>query len=87
MWGIQIDQHGGPEVLQWRELPEPVAGPGQVVAEVGAAGLNFIDTYQRSGLYQVTLPYVLGLEGAAQSFVPRLTALKQRAMATSAAKK
>jgi NADPH2:quinone reductase len=64
MWGIQIDEHGGPELMQWRELPDPVAGPGQVVAEVGAAGLNFIDTYQRSGLYQVTLPYVLGLEGA-----------------------
>lgn len=64
MWAIQIDEHGGPEVLQWRELPDPVAGPGQVVAEVRAAGLNFIDTYQRSGLYQVTLPHVLGLEGA-----------------------
>jgi NADPH2:quinone reductase len=64
MWGIQIDEHGGPELMQWRELPDPEAGPGQVVAEVGAAGLNFIDTYQRSGLYQVTLPYVLGLEGA-----------------------
>ena len=64
MWAIQIDVHGGPEVLQWRELPDPIAGPGQVVAEVGAAGLNFIDTYQRSGFYQVALPYVLGLEGA-----------------------
>ena len=64
MWGIQIDAQGGPEVLQWRELPDPVAGPGQVVAEVAAAGLNFIDTYQRSGLYQVPLPYVPGLEGA-----------------------
>lgn len=64
MWGIQIDATGGPEVLQWRELPDPIAGPGHVVAEVDAAGLNYIDTYQRSGLYQVALPYVLGLEGA-----------------------
>jgi NADPH2:quinone reductase len=64
MWGIQIDEQGGPEVMAWRELPDPVAGPGQVVVEVGAAGLNFIDTYQRSGLYKVALPYVLGLEGA-----------------------
>jgi NADPH:quinone reductase len=64
MWGIQIDEHGGPEVLNWRALPDPVAGPGQVVAEVAASGLNFIDTYQRSGLYQVALPHVLGLEGA-----------------------
>lgn len=64
MWGIQIDQHGGPEVMVWRELPEPVAGPGQVVVDLAAAGLNYIDTYQRSGLYTVPLPYVLGLEGA-----------------------
>jgi NADPH:quinone reductase len=63
MWGIQIEEQGGPDVLHWRELPDPVAGAGQVVAEVDAAGLNYIDTYQRSGLYQVPLPYVLGLEG------------------------
>lgn len=64
MWGIQIQQQGGPDVLEWRELPEPTAGPGHVVVDVAAAGLNYIDTYQRSGLYQVALPYVLGLEGA-----------------------
>lgn len=64
MWGIQIDAQGGPEVMSWRELPDPVAGDGQVVVELVAAGLNYIDTYQRSGLYQVPLPYVLGLEGA-----------------------
>lgn len=64
MWGIQIDEYGGPEVMRWRELPEPVAGAGQLVVELAAAGLNYIDTYQRTGLYQVALPYVLGLEGA-----------------------
>ena len=64
MWGIQIEEQGGPEVMQWRELPDPVAEPGQVVVDLAAAGLNFIDTYQRSGLYQVPMPYVLGLEGA-----------------------
>jgi NADPH2:quinone reductase len=64
MWGIEITEQGGPEVMAWRELPDPAAGPGQVVVEVGAAGLNYIDTYQRSGLYQVSLPYVLGLEGS-----------------------
>ena len=64
MWGIQIEEQGGPEVMQWAELPEPTAGPNQVVVELGAAGLNYIDTYQRSGLYPVALPYVLGLEGA-----------------------
>jgi len=64
MWAIQIDRPGGPEAMQWRELTDPRVRPGQVVVEVAAAGLNYIDTYQRSGLYPITMPYVLGLEGA-----------------------
>ncbi len=64
MFGIQIERTGGPEVMAWTELPDPVAGPGELVVETGAAGLNYIDTYQRTGLYAVELPYVLGLEGA-----------------------
>jgi NADPH:quinone reductase len=64
MWAIQIDKQGGPEVMEWRELPDPKPGPGDLLVEVAAAGLNYIDTYHRSGLYQVTLPYTLGLEGA-----------------------
>jgi NADPH2:quinone reductase len=64
MWGIQIEAPGGPEVLAWRELPEPEPGENDVIVEVEAAGLNFIDTYQRSGLYEVALPFVPGLEGA-----------------------
>src|SRR4051794_23278695 len=64
MWAIQIDTQGGPEVMQWRELPDPRPGPDDLLVEVAAAGLNYIDTYHRSGLYQVPLPYVLGLEGA-----------------------
>lgn len=64
MKGIQIEEHGGPEVMRWTDVADPTAGPGQLVVELGAAGLNYIDTYQRSGLYNVPLPYVLGLEGA-----------------------
>lgn len=64
MWAIQIDETGGPEVMLWRELDDPVAGEGQVVVDLHAAGLNFIDTYQRSGLYDVPKPWVLGLEGS-----------------------
>ncbi len=64
MWGIQIDECGGPEVMQWRELPEPEPGDDDVIVEVEAAGLNFIDIYQRSGLYDVALPFTPGLEGA-----------------------
>ena len=64
MYGIQIEHTGGPEVMAWTELPDPTAGPGELVVATGAAGLNFIDTYQRTGLYPVEMPYVLGLEGA-----------------------
>ncbi|MGC9163470.1 MAG: quinone oxidoreductase family protein [Thiomonas sp.] len=61
---IQFDQHGGPEVLQWRtvELPEP--GPGQVLLRHEAIGLNFIDVYHRTGLYPQPLPAGLGSEAA-----------------------
>jgi len=64
VWGIQFDVQGDPEVLVWREMPDPSPGPGEVVVELAAAGLNFIDVYHRSGLYPVVLPYVPGLEGA-----------------------
>jgi NADPH2:quinone reductase len=64
MWAVQIDQQGGPEVMEWREVPDPAPGAGDLLVEVAAAGLNYIDTYHRSGLYSVGLPYTLGLEGA-----------------------
>jgi NADPH2:quinone reductase len=55
---------GGPEVLEYTELDPPVPGPDDLVVQLFAAGLNYIDTYQRSGLYPVPLPYTPGLEGA-----------------------
>jgi NADPH:quinone reductase len=61
---IQISSAGGPDVLTPTELPDPAAGPGTLLVEVAAAGVNFIDTYQREGIYPMTLPYVPGLEGA-----------------------
>ncbi len=64
MKAIQIESTGGPEVMNWVEVDEPSAGVGQLVVDVAAAGLNFIDTYQRTGLYPVNLPHVLGMEGA-----------------------
>lgn len=64
MWAIQMDRTGGSDVLEWREVGDPEPGDDQVVVELAAAGLNFIDTYQRSGLYAVPLPYVPGLEGS-----------------------
>ncbi|MCC6438921.1 MAG: quinone oxidoreductase [Acidimicrobiales bacterium] len=64
MRGIRMTSTGGPEVLEYVELDEPAPGPEDVVVELAAAGLNYIDTYQRSGLYPVPLPYTPGLEGA-----------------------
>lgn len=64
MKAIVIEHTGGPEVLEWKDAEEPSAGPGQVVAEVAAAGLNFIDTYHRGGLYPMKFPLIPGVEGA-----------------------
>jgi NADPH2:quinone reductase len=61
---IQISETGGPDVLVPTELPDPRPGPGQLLVDVAAAGVNYIDTYQRDGTYRMTLPYVPGLEGA-----------------------
>lgn len=64
MHAIQVTATGGPEVLLPAELPDPSPGPGQLLVEVAACGVNFIDTYQRSGQYPMTLPFVPGSEGA-----------------------
>jgi len=62
--GISITSVGGPEVLGWTTLPDPVPGPNDLVVELHAAGLNYIDTYHRSGLYPMKLPLTPGMEGA-----------------------
>ncbi|MHB0886395.1 MAG: quinone oxidoreductase family protein [Bacillota bacterium] len=64
MKAIRLHQYGGPEVLQCDEIPIPEPGPGQVRVKFEAIGVNFHDTYTRSGLYQVTLPHTTGIEGA-----------------------
>ena len=64
MKGISIQAVGGPEVLEWVDLAEPAPGPKDIIVEVHAAGLNYIDTYHRSGLYPVPLPFTPGMEGA-----------------------
>ncbi len=61
---IQARQAGGPEALELVELPDPQPGPGELLVEVAAAGVNFIDTYRRSGVYPVSFPHTLGSEGA-----------------------
>ncbi len=64
MRAIVVNELGGPEVMALGEQPEPVAGPGQVVVQVAAAGVNFIDIYRRSGVYKQPVPYIPGSEGA-----------------------
>jgi NADPH2:quinone reductase len=63
-YAIQLDQFGGPEVLVWREIDIPPLQPGMVLVGQQAIGLNFIDTYHRSGLYPLELPAGLGVEAA-----------------------
>ena len=64
MKAIRISQHGGSEVLSLDDIETPEPGDGQVRIAIEAAGVNFIDTYHRTGLYPLDLPLTLGLEGA-----------------------
>lgn len=64
MKAILISQTGGPEVLQYAEVPTPQPKPNEALVKIAAAGVNFIDVYHREGRYPVKLPFVLGQEGA-----------------------
>jgi NADPH2:quinone reductase len=64
MKAVRINQHGGPEVMSYEDTDMPSIEPSDVLVKIEAAGINYIDTYQRSGLYQIPLPATLGLEGA-----------------------
>lgn len=64
MKAMRFEQNGGPEVLALADLPAPEPGANEVLVRHRAIGVNFIDTYQRSGLYKVGLPSGLGLEAA-----------------------
>ena len=61
---IRIHETGGPEVMRWEEVEVGQPGPGEVRVRNTALGLNFIDTYHRTGLYPMPLPTTLGMEGA-----------------------
>lgn len=62
--GIRIHQHGGPEEMVWEEYDIPAPGAGQVRLRHTAVGLNFIDVYQRTGLYKMPMPFIMGNEAA-----------------------
>jgi NADPH2:quinone reductase len=64
MRAVQIQKTGGPDVLEVVDMAQPTAGAGQILVKHAAIGLNFIDTYQRSGLYPLDLPTILGREAS-----------------------
>src|SRR6266481_9831524 len=64
MKAIQVKQTGGPEVMELADLPVPQPKPNEAFVNIAAAGVNFIDVYNREGRYNVPLPFVLGQEGA-----------------------
>ncbi|MFI7702312.1 quinone oxidoreductase family protein [Nonomuraea sp. NPDC049480] len=64
MHAIIVSAQGGPEVLEYVERPDPTPGDGEVVVDVSASGVNFIDIYHRSGAYPLRLPTPIGSEGA-----------------------
>ncbi|MEL7976262.1 quinone oxidoreductase [Isoptericola sp. F-RaC21] len=64
MRAVVAREAGGPEVLEYVERPDPTPGPGELVVRVAAAGVNFIDTYRRAGVYATDYPHVCGVEGS-----------------------
>jgi len=67
MKAIRAHASGGPEVLHYEDVPQPAPGVGQALIKVEAAGVNFIDVYQRKGAYPIPLPFIPGQEAATAS--------------------
>jgi NADPH:quinone reductase len=78
MRAIRVHAAGGPEVLRIEEIPEPTPGAGEALVRVEAVGVNFIEVYQRTGLYPQTYPFTPGGEGAGTVVAvgPGVTAVK-----------
>ena len=66
MQAIVVSEKGGPDALVATEVPDPVPEPGEVVVRVDYAGVNFIDTYKRRGLYPIEVPFIPGEEGGGE---------------------
>ena len=64
MKAVRVHEHGGPEVLRYEDVPDPVPEPNQAVVKIDVAGINFIDIYFRTGLYKTDLPFTDGQEAA-----------------------
>ena len=66
MKAIKVHEYGGPEVLSYEDVPEPEPGAGQARVRLAASGINYIDVYQRTGVYPMDLPLIAGQEGAGE---------------------
>ncbi len=64
MKAIRVHQYGGAEALKYEDIAVPEPGAGEARVKIEAIGLNYVDVYQRAGLYQLKLPFTLGMEGA-----------------------
>jgi NADPH:quinone reductase len=64
MRAVRISRHGGPEVIEVADVPAPEAGPGRLLVDVTAVGVNYRDLYEREGRYGGDLPAIIGVEGA-----------------------
>src|SRR5882724_8566493 len=78
MKAIRVNTPGGPEVLRYEDVSEPTPKAGEATVKVDAAGINYIDVYQRSGQYKLALPLTLGLEagGTVTAIGPNVTEVK-----------
>ncbi len=79
MQAIRVHEVGGPEALRYETVPDPKPGPKEALVELKAVGVNFIDIYQRTGLYPMALPFVPGSEasGVVAEVGPDVTDLKR----------
>ena len=66
MKAIKVNEYGGPEVLSYEDVPDPEPGQGEALVRLAASGVNFIDVYQRTGVYPMELPFIAGQEGAGE---------------------
>ena len=78
MKAIRVNTPGGPDVMRYEEVPEPTPKAGEATVKVDAAGINYVDVYQRSGQYKLALPLTLGLEagGTVTAIGPNVTEVK-----------
>ena len=66
MKAIRVNEYGGPEVLSYEDVTDPEPGRGEALVRLAASGVNFIDVYQRTGVYPVEPPFIAGQEGAGE---------------------